>query len=287
MSPFSTWPPGSFRSFARRVALAAPLLVTALAASACEDKPSAQAAPESSALAPTKPAVMGSRTFSIEKSSSKLDFLMDAPVEKIRGKLADAAVGDLQIDLEDITKSTGLVTIDIDGLEIFQTKADEKTGKFGEETKSDLQNEHMRNWLEISKETKEEKRALYRKAQFSIKSIEAAGEKNIMKMSGAERKVAFKAKGDFLLHGRKTEKLTEMEATFKFEGDKPVSVTVKTTQPIPVNLDEHDVRPRDAIGTILQKTLSDLAPKVAKEAPINIEFEARMKAETAPAVEKK
>jgi len=279
MKHMSTWPFGTFRPLGRYAPIAACLLSTALAAPGCEDKPAANVAPESSALAPAKPAAMGARTFSIEKASSNVDFLMDAPVEKIRGKLPGTAEGDLQIDLEDISKSTGVITIDIDGLEVYQTKADEKTGKFGDETKSDTQNEHVRNWLEISKDTEEKKREQNRKVQFSIKSIEVTGEKNVMKLTGAERKVTLKAKGDFLLHGHKTEKVADLEATFKFEGDKPVSVSVKTGNRVPVNLAEHDVKPRDAIGKLLAKTLDDLSPKVAKEANVSIEFQAKMKGE--------
>src|SRR6185369_11152778 len=129
----------------------------------------------------------------------------------------------------------GLLTVDIAGLEIFQTKAS-ADGKFGEEVKSDLQNTHARTWLEISPDTPDDVRAKNAKIQFSITSVETAGEKNITKLTGAERKVMVTAKGDFLLHGHKAEKAVELEATFKFDGDKPVSVSVKSVKPFAVSL---------------------------------------------------
>jgi hypothetical protein len=243
-------------------------------------------APTSSALAAPKPAAMGSMKFVLDKASSKVDFMMDAPQEKIRGRVPNATEGELSVNLDDITKSTGLITADISGIEVYQTKADDK-GKFGEETKSDLQNEHVRNWLQISPnaDLKEADRLKNTKVQFSITSIETTGEKNITKLAGAERKVTFTVKGDFLLHQHKGQKSAEIEATFKFDGDKPVSLAFKTIKPFPVNVAEYEVQPRDAVGKIALKGLEALAPKVAKEAQVSFDFTAKLDAAgaTAPA----
>src|SRR4029079_5970801 len=100
-----------------------------------DEKPSVQLAASSSALAPAKPASMDAKKFSADAASSKVDFLMDAPKEKIRGKAHGTTTGDLQVDFMDVTKSTAVLTVDISGLEVFQTKEDEKSGKFGEEKK--------------------------------------------------------------------------------------------------------------------------------------------------------
>ncbi len=244
----------------------------------CDDKPAAPAtavAPTSSALAPVKPAAMGAVKLTVEKAPSKIDFTMDAPKEKIHGKAIDSTSGELNVDPNDLTKSTGLVTIDIGGLEVFQAVADEKDGKFSEEKKSDLQNKHARTWLEISDDAPADKRAENAKVQFSIKSIEIAGEKSLAKMTGPERKVTLKAKGDFLLHGHKAEKTAELEATFKVEGEKIVSVAVKSAKPIAVDLAEFDVKPRDAFGRFAAKTLDVLSPKVNKEAQVSVDFIAK------------
>jgi hypothetical protein len=252
-------------------------LLIAAAGTGCgnETKPeTVTLAPTASALAPAKPPALSAKKLTIDKASSKVDFLMEAPQEKIAGHVPGAATGDLQIDFMDVTKSTGLITVDISGIELFQTKAD-KDGKFGEEKKVEAQNTHARTWLEISPDTPEDKRRENSLVQFSIKSIEATSEKNLTKLTGAERRVALKATGDFLLHGRKAEKVAELEATFKFDGDKPVSVTVKSVKPFAVNLAEHDVKPRDAFGKLALKTLETLSPKVAKEALVSIDVTAK------------
>jgi hypothetical protein len=255
------------------------LLIVAASAGCSEnegktDKPAVTLAPTATALAPVKPATMAAKKLVVDPATSKVDFLMDAPQEKIHGKVAGTTTGDISVDFMDLTKTTGLITVDISGIEIFQTKAD-KDGKFGDEKKDEKQNEHARNWLEIGKDTPEDARKKNAMVQFSIKSIEVAGEKDLTKTTGAERKVTLKATGDFLLHGHKTEKTAELEATFHFEGDKPTSVTVKSVKPFAVDLAENEVKPRDAVGKLLQKGLDALAPKVAKEAMVTLEYTAK------------
>lgn len=260
---------------------AAALAAMLLALPGCEDSDKAPLAPEATELKAPAPKVQGAVRFSVEKPSSKVEFMMEAPKEKIRGRVSGAAEGDLHVDLADLTKTTGLITVDIGGIELFQTVAADD-GSFGEEKKSDLQNKHARTWLEIADDAPADVREKNAKTQFAIRKIEAASEANVLKMTGPERKVTLKAVGDLLLHQRKSEKTAELEVTFRFEGDKPTAVTVKTVKPFPVDLAEHDVRPREAFGKLAQKTLEVLAPKVAREAAVNIELTAAMAGE-APA----
>jgi hypothetical protein len=261
-----------------------PLATLAFAVAGCDEggsgaaasaKPAVTIAPTATALSAAKPATAEAKKLTVDKASSKVGFLMEAPQEKIHGVVDGAMTGELSIDFMDVTKSTGLVTVDIGDLVLKQAKVD-KDGKIGEETKVDKQNEHARTWLEISPDAPEDVRKKNSVVQFSIKSLEATGDKDVTKMTGAERKVALKATGDFLLHGHKTEKVVELEATFKFDGDKPVSVTVKTAKPFAVGLAEHDVKPRDAFGKFALKTLDALSPKVAKEAMVSLEYTAKV-----------
>lgn len=248
----------------------------ALAALAgCQDKPSASLAPTATALAAEKPATEASKKFAIDKESAKVDFLMEAPVEKIRGRIDKAAEGELAIDLMDVAKTVGIVRLDISGIEVFQTKADDK-GQFGQETKSDVQNEHVKAWLEIGPKADEAKRKENARVEFAIKKVSVKGDANVMKGTGAERKVALTAEGDFLLHGHKTMKTAELEATFTFEGDKPVAVHIKSTKPFAVGLEENDVRPRDTLGSLLAKGLDALSAKVAKEALVSVDLTAKL-----------
>lgn len=250
------------------------LLLAITGALGCEDKPATPLAPTATALAPTKPATVEAKKLSVDKASSKVEFMMDAPQEKIRGRVSGATEGEIQVDPSDLTKTTGLLTVDISGIEIFQTVADDG-GKFGEEKKHPMQNEHARTWLEISNDAPEDVRKQNSRVEFAIRSIEEASQKDITKMTGATRKVTFKAKGDFLLHGRKAEKTAELEATFTYDGDKIASVAIKSTKPFSIGLAEHDVKPRESFGKLAQKTLELLAPKVAKEALVSVEVTAR------------
>jgi hypothetical protein len=256
------------------------LALAAAGLGGCEDKAGSAAAPTSSALAPAKPKTEASKTFAVEATGSKATFLMDAPIEKIFGEAEGAITGDVFVDLEDLTKSTGLVKVDLDKLVLYQQKRENETAAFSERSKSDLQNEHARNWLEIGKDVSEETKQKNRFVEFKITKVETAGPKSVLGMQGAERKVTLTVTGDLRLHERTTPKTAKLEATFRFEGDKPVAVAVKTVEPLGVSLEEHDVRPRDTLGKILQKTqeeLSTLGKKVSKDAMVSLDFTAKAK----------
>jgi hypothetical protein len=243
----------------------------------CENKPSQPLAPTGSALEPaSKPAQ--SQSFAIDAQGSKLNFEMSAPIEKIVGEAPDSAAGELNLDLNDLTKSTGLLKIDLDKLTLYQHKRTNQMDQFGEREKSDKQNQHARAWLEIGEDAPADKREENRWAELKIDRVtNVRPQADITKMPGAERTIQAVVSGDFRLHGRVSKKRALIEATFKFDGDKPQSVTIKTTQPMSVGLDEHDVRPREGFGKLAKTTLEKLGNKVAKEAPIELEFTARAK----------
>ena len=91
------------------------------------------------------PKSQGARRFVVDATSGELGFDMDAPIEKIRGRVpASALSGEIFVDPSDLTKATGLVHVDLRELELFQRKADEEGKPFGEETKNDTQNQHAR-----------------------------------------------------------------------------------------------------------------------------------------------
>jgi hypothetical protein len=250
------------------------VLCVSLAILGCDKKNSANLAPSASALsAPT--AAPGSTPLAIETAGSKLGFLMNAPIEKIHGEATDSIKGDLFIDAKDVTKTTGIIKADLDKLVLFQQKRADEKGEFGERTKSDKQNEHARNWLEIGSDAPADVREKNRWAEFKIDKLENASATDLTKLTGPERKITATAVGEFRLHGRKAAKSAKVEATFKFDGDKLTGVSVKSLEPLNVGLDEFDVRPREAFGKLAQGTLDTLGSKVAKEAPITIELNAK------------
>ncbi len=253
------------------------LLLLAPAVTACgEPEPAKPLAEKAEKLEIEEPKAAGTVKFTIDAASSKLGFSMDAPFEKIRGKIpAAATTGTLYVDLDDVSKSKALIHVDIHELELFQqVKGDD--GKFGEEVKHDAQNEHARQWLEISPDVPEDIRKKNELIEFSVTAIKDASAPSVAKLEGDKRTVSFTTTGEFLLHQRKASKDAKIEATFHYKDGKPVSVDVKTVEPLSIVLDEYDVRPRKGFGVLAAKTLDALAPKVAKAAEVTVEFSAKL-----------
>lgn len=242
----------------------------------CNDKPSPAAAPSASALAPAMKRSESAKTFAVETAGSKVTFLMVAPIEKIHGEAADSAKGELFVDPADIMKTSGLVQIDLDKLVLYQQKRADEKGEYGERVKSDRQNEHAKAWLEISSDAPADQREKNRWVEYRIDKVVEATATDLGKLSGAERKITATVEGELRVHQRQVKKQAKVEATFKYEGDKLTSVKIKTLTPITVDLETHDVRPRELFGKLAQKTLSDLGTKVAKEAPIELEVSAKL-----------
>lgn len=212
----------------------------------------------------------------IDGTDGKLGFDMEAPIEKIRGKVPPSAVGgEIWIDPTDLGKSRGLVRVDLRDLELFQRTVPEGGGEFGEEVKNDTQNEHARQWLEISPDTPPEELAKNAIVEFALTRVAVASATDLSKVPGSERKVTFTATGDFLLHQRKAEKSVKLEATFRYDGDALRELHVTSVEPLAIGLDEYDVRPRTGFSKLAAKTLEALAPKVAKHAEVSLEFTAR------------
>ncbi len=251
-------------------------LTAALALFGCSKEKPVDLAPTAAALEAAKPKSAQAVSVEIVKDTSQVSFVMDAPLEKIRGKVNGATTGTIQVDPTDLTRSTGLIRIDIGGIELFQAVADEN-GQFGAEKKSDLQNQHARAWLEISDDAPPADRQENRVVQFKIDAVRDASARDLTKLTGRERKVTATVAGSFRLHRRKVEKSARVEITFKYAGDRLESATFRTLEPVVVALEAHDVRPREAFGKLAQKTLAALAPKVAKEARVSFELQAQTK----------
>ncbi|HEY3233130.1 MAG TPA: hypothetical protein VGJ84_00345 [Polyangiaceae bacterium] len=202
---------------------------------------------------------------------------MDAPLEKISGEALKSIQGELFIKLSDVTQSSGLVKVDLLDLSIYQQQRKDEKQEYATKVRNDRQNGHMRTWFEISDDTPADVRAKNRYVEFKLLKVAEPSQTNVTELPGAERKITATVTGELLLHGRKTTKSVKVEASFKFEGDQPRSVTIKTLEPLQVGLDEHDVRPREAFGKLAQATLASLGKKVAEKAPVMLEFTAQLK----------
>ena len=247
-----------------------------LAISGCDEGPSKNAAPVSSSLEPAAKPTTAS-AFEVKSDASKVTFQMDAPIEKIFGDVPGSASGEFYVDLQDVTKSTGLLKIDLEKLVVYQQKRKDESQEFGEKVKNDTQNEHVLNWLEIGKDAPDAEKAKNRYIEFKVKKVETDGEKDITKLSGAERKLDLTVTGDFRLHQRTVEKTAKLELTVKYEGDKPTQLLIKSKEAIPVDMEKHDVRPREAFGKLAQATFDTLSKKVNKMPQVSLELEATPK----------
>ncbi len=248
-----------------------------IAAAGCDEKPSAPLAPAASALASAAPPVAGAAAFKVDPASSKVSFAMDAELEKISGRAPGGLDGEFFIDLKDVSKSTGLVKVDLDKLSIYQKTRKEGDKEFGEETKNEKQNKDMRNWFEIEADAPADAREKNRWVEFKIDSVSEPSAKDVTALTGPERKLTLTVNGDFRLHQRVSKRTAKLSVLFKFDGDKPQSIHVTTVEPFSVALEEHDVRPRKAFATLADKTLDALGAKVAKVAMVSLEFDAMAK----------
>lgn len=236
-----------------------------------------QLAPAASALASAEPENEVSQKFLLSPEKSGITFTMDAELEKISGRAPGSARGELFVDLRNIEKSSGLVKVDLDKLSIYKRRRDDAESEYGEEQKNEKQNRDMRMWFQISEDAPQNEREKFRWVQFKISKLSSASAKDVTALDGATRKVTAKVTGDFLLHGRKTEKTIDAELTFEFVENSPKSLHIESTRPFDVGLEEHDVHPRRAFDQLADATLETLGAKVAKVAKVEVDATATAK----------
>lgn len=267
----------------RALGLSVPV-VAFLLATGCgkkEEAPKVELAPTASALEAPKPASDKSQKVTVESSSSSVKFLMDAPLEKLDGDAPGSISGDLHIDFEDLAKSTGLLKVDLDKLTLYQQKRADEGKEYGKREKSDKQNEHARDWLQLTVregETTAEQVAQNRFVEYRIDKLEPSAP-NVLTVVGPERKFTATASGVVRLHGRQAPKSTKVELTFRFDNDKFQSLSVKTLEPLVLELEKFEVHPRDGAGKFVKSVTdaisSNLKGKIKNEAPIFAEFTAK------------
>jgi hypothetical protein len=247
-----------------------------LALAACGKKeadPTPTAA--ASALAPSTAAssAMAFKYAVDPKGKTSID--MPAPKEHIKAGTT-ASGGSLEVDLKNVANTRGEVKVDLTTL---------KTSTFGDEKKDSSQSEHAQNWLEVGSLVTADMKEKNRWVVFAIRSIEAPSAADVTKIAAVKegdldvRTVTLTAKGEFLLHGHKTDKTVPLEAKFQWAAGaapdaKPTAIVVKTKEPLHITLAEHDVKPRDNFGKLAEGALGLLGTKVANVADVSFEIRA-------------
>lgn len=248
------------------------LLATAaaLGSAACNEAPPPPPATTTSAApsAAAPPPESKTRAALAVDPGGTATFDMKAPVENIKG-LVSGLGGEIQVDLADLTQTRGAVTMDMTTLE---------THTFGDDGKDKTQTEHALGWLQVGSSNPEDLRSKYRLATFTIQEVISAAPKSILAAQGDPRTAELTVKGDFSLHGRSAVKTVKLTCAFTMEGDKVKSVSVKSVDPVLVNLKAHDIQPRDDKGEVVfAKVLELFGKKVADDASVTFELVARPK----------
>jgi hypothetical protein len=203
------------------------------------------------------------------KSTSHVE--MPGQIERI---VADttAAAGTLDVVPSDLGRTRGLVRVDLTTL----TTSTFHTGKDADQTR------HARTWLEAVVDGKVSE--TNRWADFAIRSVDGLSATDLSKVPAVKdgdddvRKVSAVVHGDLLVHGHQVTKDDAVEVTFRYAGGagpdaKPSRVEIRSTQPMPVVLREHDVQPRDPVGKLLGWT-AQLLSKVSENADVTVNIAA-------------
>jgi polyisoprenoid-binding protein YceI len=226
----------------------------------------APAVPAPAAANPAAPPLAaGHRRF--EAASGTASFLIDAPLEKIKGKSTKVR-GWLDVNPADLKTGKGQLEFDL---------ADLQTETFGDPAKDGSQTEHARNWLEIGGEVDAKRREENRWVRFTIKAIDDA---NPTKPAAADMKngqlaVTMQATGDLFLHGVGSSKKVNVALTLEGPADAPTSIRIVTSQPLKISLKEHDVKPRDLAGKFLSGALEKIGQKIDDNVQISLDLTAK------------
>jgi len=237
--------------------------LAALILAACsKDKPEPTETRVAPAASPAASAASGQRRFAVASGSAT--FLIDAPLEKIKGR-STRVRGHLNIDPRNLKATTGQIEFDLDDL---------KTETFEDDAKNKAQTGHSKNWLEIGPDVDAKIREENRWARFTIKSIDEIGATELAK-SGEGTPIPLRATGDIWIHGVASPKKIAVTANFAGPPEAPTSVHVVTTEPLKVSLKQHDVKPRDLAGKFLAGALEKIGQKIDDTVQISLDLTAK------------
>ncbi len=232
-------------------------------ASPSQAKPAATAA-AATATASTPAPAAGHKRLAV--AAGKASFLIDAPLEKIKGETTEAK-GFIDLDVADLTKSKGEVSFRLTSL---------KTTTFSDPGKNESQGDHAHNWLDVGKESPADKRAKFEWATFTLKSVSTSTPKLAdVKEAGGARAFDAKLSGALVLHGVSSDKTFIVKVVAKGPADAPTELSLATSEPWALSLKEHDVAPRDKIGSLLAGALDRIGKKIDDKVQISLEATAR------------
>jgi hypothetical protein len=196
----------------------------------------------------------------------RVSFLMRGKLETSRGSLS-VGRGDLQVDVSDLTRTRGAISIDLTSLTM---------STFKDASENEKQTTDALTWLEVHERgTQADVRERNRWATFTIARIESAEPRDLTSIEGAQRRARISARGDLSLHGGTTSHRVELEAAVAFDRSVPKTMHMRTIQDLRLNLEEHQIQPRDAKGKLLARLSQPLQDKLADSADVAVSVAAK------------
>ena len=207
----------------------------------------------------------GAKRFTIDDAGT-LKVWMETG-EKFSGEVSKLG-GVFDVNLDDLSQSTGEVTGDLDTFKSTTPGIDD-----------DTQTEHAKNWFEIGDDVPKEQRDDYKIARFTLEKItevDAKTLKDAPEKDGA-RVVTVKAHGQLRVHGRSSPKDVRVELSFQGPLDAPNAIKFHTLDPVAASLSEHDVKPRDVAGKFIAGALEQVGKKIDDRPLVSVEGTAKAK----------
>jgi hypothetical protein len=206
--------------------------------------------------AAASPRVNGVRRYTV-RAQGVAAVTLTAPLETIRAR-ATALGGWIDVNAGDLRQSRGEIDVDLGTF---------ATSTFGDDRDA-TQTLHARNWFEIGDGVDDARRERLRWARYRIERVTAASASSLPTGPTA-RTVDLDVEGVLTVHGIARPQRASLTVRFA-SGPGPASLTVSTRAPLSVRLHDHDVRPRDAGGALITRTLAALGRKVAEVAEVQL-----------------
>lgn len=241
------------------------LVALSILAACSKDKDQPRAAAPAPSAAPAAGPVAGQTRLELAPGSAA-EFLIDAPLEKIKGWSAKVT-GTIDIDPLYLKGSKAAFEVDLD---------DFKTETFTDSAKNASQTEHMKNWLEIGPDVDAKVRDENRRARFALKSIDQISVNNLADIPAGndQRNVTMKVSGELSIHGISSPKTVDLVVSFVGPPNDPALVHLVTSQPLKISLKEHDIKPRDLAGKLLAGALEKVGQKIDDTVLISLDLKA-------------
>lgn len=277
------------------------LLVAAAVALAACSKHDKSPAPAHTAPWHARPAPSAARPslvvrYTIDPRGSA-SFTLKAKKATPRGTLR-VARGTLQVDLLDLTKTRGTVSMDL-GSVLMDADA-------GVDAGDQDPTDQAKNWLDVGDNVPEAERARQRWATFHIESIDhatadAAYEGRRAKPSALSpdggavaetpdagdggaappeiRSVDLTATGRLFVHGFEAHHSVRLRALFEFAGKagpgaRPERIVIRSLHPLALPLAAYGIKPRDSAGIFVSEGMKLLGVSVGREALISLDLSA-------------